>query len=295
MYLNINGRLKEFDRPLVMGIVNLTSDSFYAGSRYSLTSVVEVVAKMMADGADMIDIGACSTRPGSQGIDACREIEVLVPAIREVRKHYPDTIISADTFRSETAIACVAAGGDIINDISGGDMDGRMFDTIARLKVPYIITHMRGTPETMQQMTNYNDVTAEVLSDLAFKVDKLHQLGVCDVIVDPGFGFAKTLDQNYTLLGQLEAFKSLNCPILAGLSRKSMIYKELGCSAEEALNGTTVVNTMALLNGADILRVHDVKEAREAVEIYSAYARNVSEKHTLTTKVKNGTIKTRLI
>lgn len=295
MYLNINGRLKEFDRPLVMGIVNLTSDSFYAGSRYSLTSVVEVVAKMMADGADMIDIGACSTRPGSQGIDACREIEVLVPAIREVRKHYPDTIISADTFRSETAIACVAAGGDIINDISGGDMDGRMFDTIARLKVPYIITHMRGTPETMQQMTDYNDVTAEVLSDLAFKVDKLHQLGVCDVIVDPGFGFAKTLDKNYTLLGQLEAFKSLNCPILAGLSRKSMIYKELGCSAEEALNGTTVVNTMALLNGADILRVHDVKEAREAVEIYSAYARNVSEKHTLTTKVKNGTIKTRLI
>lgn len=253
-----------------MAIINVTPDSFYAGSR-SLTPglVEERVRTAVAEGADMIDIGAYSSRPGADDVSADEEIRRLASGLEAVRKAAPNIPVSVDTFRADVARWCVTeSGADIINDISGGTLDNRMFETVASLRVPYILMHMRGTPSTMQSLTDYPDgVTTGVMSELAPKVERLALMGVSDVIVDPGFGFAKTLEQNYRLLRDLEIFERFGLPLLVGVSRKSMVTRLLGVSAAEALNATTVINTLALERGASILRVHDVKAAREAVDI----------------------------
>ena len=271
--LNIKGRLLEIDQPLIMGIVNATPDSFYDRSRLlDPEAIANRVREMVKQGADIIDIGACSTRPGAEVATAEQEIERLNIAVTAARKAAGDNmILSIDTYRANVARHCIEElGADIINDISGGDLDPDMHNTIAKLQVPYIVMHMRGTPATMQQLTNYNgDVLSAVLEDLAQKIDTLHQMGVNDVIADPGFGFAKTLEQNYRLLSCLDAFHALEVPLLVGVSRKSMIQKVLDCSASEALNGTTVVNTIAMMKGAHLLRVHDIKAAVEARTIVS--------------------------
>lgn len=258
----------EIERPWVMGILNATTDSFYSGSRVMDEGDIAGRARAMVnDGADILDIGACSTRPGSEQVTIDEEIRRLDVAVRAVRDAVGDDIVlSVDTYRASVARHCVEQlGVDIVNDISGGDLDSKMFPTIAQLQVPYIVMHTRGTPATMQQLTTYHgDVATVVLEELSHKVDTLHQLGVNDVIADPGFGFAKTMEQNYRLLSSLDAFSALQVPLLVGISRKSMIQKALNCSAQEALNGTTVLNTIALMNGAHILRVHDVKAAVEA-------------------------------
>lgn len=226
--------------------------------------------RMIEEGADFLDIGGYSSRPGCDDVSAEEEYSRLAMALEQVRGVAPDAVISVDTFRASVARRCVEEWNvQIINDIGGGTLDPDMFATVAELGVAYVLMHMRGTPETMTSMTDYADVTAEVVSDLAFKLAELHQLGVADVIVDPGFGFAKTMEQNFELLGHLEEFRILDCPVLAGLSRKSMIWRTLGCTPEESLNGTTVLNTLALDRGASILRVHDVKAAREAVALHT--------------------------
>lgn len=267
--LNLRGRLVTIDRPWVMGIINITPDSFYGGSRVNdEQTLVERVRQMIDDGADVLDLGACSTRPGSEQVDADEEMRRLQWALDVIRREAPDAILSVDTYRAEVARRCVREwGADIINDISGGLIDEAMFSTVAELQVPYVLMHMRGTPETMSSLTDYDDVAADVLEWMARRIDELRQLGVADVIADPGFGFAKTLEQNYELLARLEAFHALNAPLLVGVSRKRMIYTPLGCTADDALNGTTVINTIALQQGAHILRVHDVKAAVEAVRL----------------------------
>ena len=267
--LNLRGRQVTIDRPWVMGIVNVTPDSFYSGSRVADDrTLVERVRQMVADGADIIDVGACSTRPGSGQIDAQEEMARLQWALAVIGREMPGVILSVDTYRADVARRCVEQWGvDIINDISGGTMDEAMFPTMAMLKVPYVLMHMRGTPETMTTMTDYGDVAADVLDWLTRRIDELRQMGVADVIADPGFGFAKTLEQNYQLLARLDVFHALEAPLLMGVSRKRMIYMPLGCTADEALNGTTVINTLALERGAHILRVHDVRAAAEAVKL----------------------------
>lgn len=267
--LNLRGRQVTIDRPWVMGIVNVTPDSFYSGSRVADDhTLVERVRQMVADGADIIDVGACSTRPGSGQIDAQEEMARLQWALAVIGREMPGVILSVDTYRADVARRCVEQWGvDIINDISGGTMDKAMFPTMAMLKVPYVLMHMRGTPETMTTMTDYGDVAADVLDWLTRRIDELRQMGAADVIADPGFGFAKTLDQNYQLLARLDVFHALEAPLLVGVSRKRMIYMPLGCTADEALNGTTVINTLALERGAHILRVHDVRAAAEAVKL----------------------------
>ena len=266
--LNLRGRLVEIDKPLVMGIINATPDSFYSDSRMLDAHDIACKANEMAQqGADIIDLGACSTRPGAQVVDASEEIMRLNVAVKAVRQAVGDEILlSVDTFRASVARHCVEElGVDIINDISGGDLDQLMHSTVAQLQVPYVVMHMRGTPATMQQFTNYDDdVAAVVLEELARKVDALHQCGINDVIADPGFGFAKTVEQNYRIMSQLEVFHALDVPLLVGISRKSMIQRVLNCDAAHALNGTTVLNTIALMKGAHILRVHDVRAAVEA-------------------------------
>ena len=267
--LNLKGRLVTIDRHWVMGIVNVTPDSFYSGSRVSdEQSLVQRVRQMLAEGADVIDVGACSTRPGGEQVDAQGEMERLGWALGIIRREQPDVVLSVDTYRADVARSCVEQwGADIINDISGGTIDDTMFSTVATLGVPYVLMHMRGTPETMAQMTDYENVTGDVLEWMAHRVDDLRQRGVADVIVDPGFGFAKTVEQNYELLAGLEAFHALEAPLLVGVSRKRMIYMPLGCGADEALNGTTVLNSVALLQGAHFLRVHDVLAAIQAVRL----------------------------
>lgn len=274
--LNLKGRLVTIDHPWVMGIVNITPDSFYSGSRITDEHALEErVGQMLADGADVIDVGACSTRPGSRSVDAHGEMDRLQWALAVIRRVAPDAVISVDTYRAEVAKRCVEEwGADIINDISGGTIDGEMFSTIARLRVPYVLMHMRGTPETMSSLTDYDDVTADVLEWMGRRIDRLRQSGVADIIVDPGFGFAKTLEQNYELLARLEAFHALEAPILVGVSRKRMIYMPLETTPEAALNGTTVINTMALMQGAHILRVHDVRAAVDAVKLVSLMREN---------------------
>lgn len=266
--LNLRGRLVEIDKPLVMGIINATPDSFYSDSRMLDAHDIAGKANEMAQqGADIIDLGACSTRPGAQVVDASEEIMRLNVAVKAVRQAVGDEILlSVDTFRASVARHCVEElGVDIINDISGGDLDQLMHSTVAQLQVPYVVMHMRGTPATMQRFTNYDDdVAAVVLEELARKVDALHQCGINDVIADPGFGFAKTVEQNYRIMSQLEVFHALDVPLLVGISRKSMIQRVLNCDAAHALNGTTALNTIALMKGAHILRVHDVKAAVEA-------------------------------
>lgn len=270
--LNIHGRLIEYDRPAVMGIINVTPDSFYAGSRTKADEIGRRVRSMIDDGADMIDIGAYSSRSGAAEVSESEEIDRLSEGMAALREAAPDVVVSVDTFRASVAKAAIEQmGADIVNDISGGDLDGRMFETVASLRVPYILMHMRGTPADMQTLTEYPDgVTAEVLRDLSVKLRTLRLAGVSDVIVDPGFGFAKTLEQNYRLMADLPMFaEMLDAPVLVGVSRKSMVTRALGITAKDALNGTTVLNTIALLGGAQILRVHDVKACAEAVRIVS--------------------------
>ena len=267
--INVNGRLLDLSSPKVMGIVNVTPDSFYTLSRVGDEAALRCrVEQMRAEGADMIDIGACSTRPGADTVAPDEEMKRLEWALKTVCSEWPEAIISVDTFRSEVAKMSVEEyGAAIVNDISAGDLDGNMFDTVARMRVPYIIMHMKGRPATMQQAPKYDDVVSEVVMYLAGKVAALRERGVADIIIDPGFGFGKTLEHNYELLAHLSALHELGCPLLVGMSRKSMVYRLLEQTPEEALNGTTVVNTMALLQGANILRVHDVRAAVEAVRI----------------------------
>ena len=267
--LNLKGRLVTIDWPWVMGIINITPDSFYSGSRVvDEQTLIERVGMMLDDGADVLDVGACSTRPGSEQVDAQGEMARLDWALNAIRREFPDVILSVDTYRADVARRCVEEwGADIINDISAGMLDPEMFATVARLRVPYVLMHMRGTPETMSSLTDYQNVAAEVLEWMARRIDELRQMGVADIIADPGFGFAKTLEQNYELLARLEAFHGLDAPLLVGVSRKRMIYTPLQCTADEALNGTTVINTIALQQGAHFLRVHDVKAAVEAVKL----------------------------
>ena len=269
--LNLRGKLVTIDRPWVMGIVNVTPDSFYGGSRVAdEQTLVGRIRQMLDEGVDVIDVGACSTRPGSQSVDAQGEMERLQWALAVIGREAPESIVSVDTYRAAVAQRCVEEWGvDIINDISGGMLDEAMFETVARLHVPYVLMHMRGTPETMSSLTDYDNVAADVLEWMSRRIDQLRQMGVADVIADPGFGFAKTLEQNYELLARLDAFHALDAPLLVGVSRKRMIYTPLDCSADDALNGTTVINTLALERGAHILRVHDVRAAVEAVKLVS--------------------------
>ncbi|MCY7421238.1 MAG: dihydropteroate synthase [Chitinophagaceae bacterium] len=254
--------------PIVMGIMNITPDSFYAGSRVSQTSnVIEKATKMIAEGAVIIDVGGQSTRPGSKHLSAEEELQRVLPAIEAIRSVSNEVFISIDTFYAQIAKQCVLAGADMVNDISSGNMDAEMIATVARLKVPYISMHMQGTPQTMQINPQYNNLVADLLDYFIKKLESYKLAGIKDVIIDPGFGFGKTIPQNFELLKKFSAFKILGKPLLAGLSRKGTIYKTLGITAEEALNGTTALNTIALLNGAHILRVHDVKEAMEAIKL----------------------------
>lgn len=270
--LNCKGKLITTEVPLVMGIINATPDSFYRGDlTKGNEGMLALAKKMIADGADILDIGGQSTRPGSHAITAEEEMERVIPTVELIIKHLPETIISVDTYQSKVAIAAVEAGASMVNDVSGGESDKDMINTVAQLNVPYICMHMKGTPETMQQYAEYDDVTKEVLDYFIAKTDQCKNAGIRDIIIDPGFGFAKTAEQNFILLRNMGILKMIGRPILAGLSRKSTIYKTLNTTAAEALNGTTVLNTLALNNGAGILRVHDVKEAREAVKLMMAY------------------------
>lgn len=269
--LNCKGRLLTIDEPKVMGIINITDDSFYAGSRTSENEVLKKAEQMLIEGAAILDIGGQTTKPGSTDIGAEKEIAKVVPAIEAIMKQFPKCFISIDTYHSSVAKAAVEAGAAIVNDISAGTIDKEMIETVATLKVPYIAMHMKGTPATMQQQAQYNDVTLEVLEFFIPKVEECRKAGIKDVIIDPGFGFAKNIAHNLTLLRNLSIFKMLQKPIVVGLSRKSTVYKTLEITAEEALNGTTVLNTIALQHGASILRVHDVKEAKEAVSMMQAY------------------------
>ena len=270
--LNCKGKLLIIDKPIVMGIINATPDSFYkAHSPLGLEGIGLFANKMIKEGATILDIGGQSTRPGSERISAVEEMNRVIPVIEYIKLQHPDIIISIDTYNAQVATAAVNAGASIVNDISGGTMDAAMFDTVAKLKVPYILMHIKGTPETMQQQTIYEDVIKEVLDFFINKVDECKKAGIVDVIVDPGFGFGKTIAHNLKLLKHLDIFHMLDKPILAGLSRKSTVYKTLGISVDDALNGTTVLNTIALMNGAAILRVHDVIEARQAIQLLEAY------------------------
>jgi len=260
-----------FDKPLVMGILNLTPDSFFDGGQYIDTeSILKRAKQIIAEGADIIDLGAYSTRPGAEDIDIEEEWRRMMPALECIRKEFPDTIISIDTFRSELVRRAVSKfGACIVNDISGGTLDDKMFETVADLQVPYIMMHIKGTPQTMQSNTEYKDLMKDLVQFFSQRIKQLNELGAKNIIVDPGFGFAKTLEQNYEIMAQLEAFESLNLPLLIGVSRKSMIYKLLGGEAKDSLNGTTALNMVALIGGANILRVHDVKEAVECVKLYN--------------------------
>lgn len=267
--LNLRGKLYSLCEPKIMGILNVTPDSFYAESRTSDEEHIAArVQQLMDDGADMIDIGGYSSRPGADDVSPEEEMNRLRRGLRVVRRLYPEVPISVDTFRADVARMCVEEeGADIINDISGGMLDRQMFRTVARLGVPYILMHMQGTPDTMQQAPHYDNLRREVMLYFAERIDRLCQMGAKDIIVDPGFGFGKTLEHNYELFHHLDDFNLFNLPLLVGISRKSMIYKLLGGTPQTSLNGTTVLNTIALMKGAHILRVHDVKEAVEAKRI----------------------------
>lgn len=268
--LNINGRIMDLEIPKVMGILNLTPDSFFDGGRHNdQLSALRQTELMLAEGADILDIGAYSSRPNAVDISTEEEIARLLPALKAIRKAFPEAILSVDTFRAEVANIAVKEGVQIINDISAGQLDPKMFETVGRLKVPYILMHMKGTPQTMQQHTQYDHLLGDILSYFSQKVKELVDQGVVDIIIDPGFGFSKTTAQNFEVLNQLELFAMLGLPILTGVSRKGMIWKTLEITPAEALNGTTVVNTIALMKGAQILRVHDVKAATEAVRLVS--------------------------
>ncbi|WP_291961213.1 dihydropteroate synthase [Maribacter sp.] len=269
MTINCNGKLISLDQPKVMGILNVTPDSFFDGGKYKdESSILQQVEKMLFQGATFIDIGAYSSRPGALEVDEATELQRITPIVTLILQHFPDTILSIDTFRSNVAKACIERGAAIINDISAGVQDKNMLSTIAELKVPYIMMHMRGTPQNMQQKTGYEDILKEILFFFSERLAAAKALGITDMIIDPGFGFAKNLKQNYELLNHMEVLNMIEHPLLAGISRKSMIYKTLNTTAEHALNGTTALHMVCLQKGAKILRVHDVKEAMECIKLF---------------------------
>ncbi len=269
-YINVRGNLIDLSIPRVMGIINVTPDSFYAGSRFTVKEgIINAVRRMLLEGADFIDVGGYSSRPGAVDITVEEEKSRVLPAIKIITDEFPEAIVSVDTFRAEVAYeAVVNCGASIINDISGGDADREMFDVIAQLNVPYILMHMQGTPQTMQINPVYNDVVADILIWFGERITKLKSAGVKDIIIDPGFGFGKTNEHNYELLRRLNEFIVTGLPVMVGLSRKSMIWKTLGIKPEDALNGTSVLNAFALMKGADIIRVHDVREAVQTRELF---------------------------
>ena len=266
--LNINGRLLVFDTPKVMGILNITPDSFYDGGRYlSGAAILSQVEKMMREGADIIDVGGYSTRPGAAAVTVREETERVAKAIGMIRREFSQAIISVDTFRGDVAHAAVDEGADMINDISGGELDTALLETVARLKVPYVLMHMRGDPQTMSGLTHYDNLLKDLLDYFHRKLHYLSSLGVTEVIIDPGFGFAKTREQNFQLLNSLENLQMACKPIMVGISRKSMVWKTLGIPPEDALNGTTALHAIALLKGVNVLRVHDIREAKEVIKL----------------------------
>ncbi len=270
MTINCKGHLIDLSIPKVMGILNVTPNSFFDGGKYKNESeILSQVSKMLNAGATFIDIGAYSSKPNADFVSEEEELQRMVPIVNLILENYPDTLISIDTFRSKVAQVCIENGAAIINDISAGNGDEKMLETIAKFNVPYIMMHMQGTSKTMQTLTNYDNIVKEMLFYFSEKVAQARCLGINDLILDPGFGFAKTLEQNYEILQKMELFNILDLPLLVGFSRKSMIYKTLNSNAEAALNGTTVLNTLALTKGAKILRVHDVKEAMECVTLYT--------------------------
>lgn len=266
--LNCNGSIVFLDEPIVMGILNITPDSFYDGGKYlEENQILKRVIKIINEGARIIDIGAFSTRPGAKTISTDEELNRIIPVIRQIKSIFPRTLISVDTFRSLVARQSIEAGASLINDISGGEMDESMFETVRELNVPYILTHIKGTPQTMQSNPKYADVVLEIISYFHKKIILLQRLGVSDIILDPGFGFGKTIDHNFEILKRLDEFTIFNLPIMVGISRKSMIYKTLNSTPDDALNGTLSLDTIALQKGAKILRVHDVKEAVEITKL----------------------------
>jgi dihydropteroate synthase len=270
--LNCRGKLLTADRPLVMGIINITPDSFYGGSRFTQTGpILEQAGQMIREGADILDIGGQSTRPGAAELSAEEELERVAGPIAAIHAHFPDTLLSIDTYHARVARAAIDAGASIVNDIGAGYLDPAMLDTVAELGLPYICMHMKGTPATMKSHAVYEDVTREVLDFFIRRLEDCRQAGIRDVILDPGLGFGKNAGHNFELLRNLDAFRMLGQPLLLGVSRKSFIYKTLGVAVEQALNGTTVLNTLALLNGASILRVHDPAAAREAILLLDSY------------------------
>lgn len=270
MTINCKGQLIDLFKPKIMGILNVTPNSFFDGGKYSNEAeIVAQVQKMLSEGATFIDIGAYSSKPNAEFVSVEEEMARIVPIVDVLVQQFPSILISIDTFRSEVAEACIQKGAALINDISAGKLDDTMLGVIAKYRVPYIMMHMRGTPQTMQTLTNYEDVVKEVLLYFSERISTARSLGINDIIIDPGFGFAKTLEQNFEMLQKMELFQLLELPILVGISRKSMIYKKLNSNAKDSLNGTTVLNTISLLKGANILRVHDVKEAMECVTLFN--------------------------
>lgn len=268
MTINCNKQLIDLSSPKVMGILNITPNSFFDGGSYkNETEILNQLEKMLTEGATFIDLGAYSSKPNAEFVSEQEELGRILPVVDLILKHFPATLLSIDTFRSEVAHRCIQNGAAIINDISAGSLDAKMFEVVAQHQVPYIMMHMKGTPQTMQTLTDYDDVVKEMLFYFSEKIALARSFGINDLIVDPGFGFAKTLEQNFEITQKLELFKMLDLPLLAGFSRKSMIYKSLNTTPENALNGTTVLNTIALSKGAKILRVHDVKEAVETVAL----------------------------
>ena len=273
--MNCKGKLIDLSTPKVMGILNITPDSFYDGGKNDSDQVIiDKVQKMLSDGATFIDIGAYSSKPNAAFVSEEEELRRIIPVIEMLVRIFPEILISVDTFRSEVAKASIGAGAAIINDISAGNLDDKMLETVAEYNVPYIMMHMKGDPKTMQSLANYEDIIKEMLFYFSEKVNKARSLGINDIIIDPGFGFAKTLEQNFEVMNKLELFRMLDLPLLSGISRKSMIYKTLGITAQESLNGTTFLNTVSLMKGAKILRVHDVKEAVECVALFEAIGKS---------------------
>ncbi len=269
MHINCKGKLIDLSSPKIMGILNITPDSFYDGNTLkSDKDILLRTEKMLIEGATFIDVGGYSSRPNAKNVNAKEELQRVVPVIKLLNKEFPKSLISIDSFRSKIAFEAIQNGACLVNDISAGTMDNNMFNTVAKLQVPYLIMHMQGTPQDMQNNPEYNDIVKEIILYFSEKIYQLRQLQVNDIIIDVGFGFGKTLEQNYQLLNNLVLFKSLEVPILSGLSRKSMLYKLLNTNPEKALNATTVANTIALMNGSNILRVHDVKEANETIKIF---------------------------
>ncbi|MGB2088548.1 MAG: dihydropteroate synthase [Psychroflexus salarius] len=268
--INCKGELISLTQPKVMGILNLTPDSFYDGGKFkNELQITKQVDKMLAEGATFIDLGAYSSKPGADDISVEEELNRLIPVLKLLRKEFPEVLLSIDTFRSQVADAALNEGAAIINDISGGNLDLKMYDVVAKYQVPYVMMHMKGTPQNMKSLTTYDDLLVEIRHYFSINVAKAQKAGIHDIIIDPGFGFAKNIDQNFELLSKLELLQTQGLPMLIGLSRKSMIYKTLKTSAKEALNGTTALNMIALQKGAKILRVHDVKEAKETIDLYN--------------------------